>query len=90
MATMDTLQFLDTYMLQAIFSQFDTDSSGVITRENIVDAMNKLGHPVSQEELDEIMQEHDIEKDNVITFNEFRSIFFDHKDQEYQTGKDCH
>jgi Ca2+-binding EF-hand superfamily protein len=61
----------------------------VITKENIIDAMYKLGHPVTQQELDEIMQEHDIEGDNVISFNEFRSIFFDHKDNEFHNKTEC-
>jgi hypothetical protein len=34
------------------------------------------------------MKEHDVEKNNVITFTEFKSIFFDYKDKEYHKD-DC-
>ena len=43
-ATLDVKQFLDDNMLQALFNQFDTDMSGVITKDNIITAMNKIGH----------------------------------------------
>jgi|TARA_B110000285_G_C15033819_1_gene568146 Ca2+-binding EF-hand superfamily protein len=42
-ATMDVKQFLDESNLQAIFSQFDTDGSGTITKDNIIVAMEKIG-----------------------------------------------
>ena len=44
--------FLDDSKLQALFSQFDTDGSGNITKENIVTAMSKIGHEITQGELD--------------------------------------
>lgn len=46
-ATLDVKQFLDENMIQALFSQFDTDNSGVITRDNIVAAMQKMGHSIT-------------------------------------------
>jgi len=51
-ATLDVKQFMDDQKLQAVFSQFDTDSSGKITTENIITAMNKIGHDITQKELD--------------------------------------
>ena len=60
MATLDVQQFLCQNKLQAIFNQFDTDNSGYITQENIVTAMNKIGHNITQKDLDDIMSEHDI------------------------------
>jgi len=60
-----------------MFNQFDTDGSGVITKENIVTAMQKIGHSITQEELDTIMKEHDIEKNGVISYKEFKYIFLD-------------
>ena len=71
-ATLDVKNFLDDNKLQAVFSQFDTNGSGVITKENIITAMNKIGHEITQEDLDEIMKEHDIEKNGVISYNEFK------------------
>ena len=71
---------MDDNKLQAVFNQFDTDGSGVITKENIITAMNKIGHDITQQELDTIMKEHDIEKNGVISYLEFKYIFLDIQD----------
>jgi Ca2+-binding EF-hand superfamily protein len=47
MATLDVKQILDSNKLVAIFNQFDTDSSGFITKENIVAAMHKIGRDIN-------------------------------------------
>ena len=47
-ATIDIKHFLTDSRLKAIFSQFDTDSSGKITQENIVLAMQKLGRDIDE------------------------------------------
>ena len=80
---MDVKQFLDDGKLYALFNQFDTDNSGSITRANIVTAMNKIGHDITQAELDEIMAEHDLEKNDVISFYEFKALLLDMDDMEY-------
>lgn len=51
-ATLDVKKFLDEAKLQALFNQFDTDSSGFITKENIITAMQKLGQNITQGDLD--------------------------------------
>lgn len=50
---------------------------------NIVTAMNKIGHDITQQELDEIMAEHDLEKNDVISFYEFKALLLDMDDVEY-------
>ena len=87
-ATLDVKQFMDENMMQALFQQFDTDNSGVITRDNIVAAMQKMGHSINQAELDQIMAQHDIEKNGIISFKEFRFIFMDIQDQKYNKDID--
>jgi len=47
---------------------------------NIVTAMNKMGRSITQQELDEIMDEHDIQKNGVITYLEFKALFLDLED----------
>ena len=64
---MDVKRFLDEEKLNALFNQFDTDGSGTITKENIVAAMNKVGHEITQEDLDNIMEQHDLANDGVIS-----------------------
>ena len=48
--------------------------------------MNKIGHEITQHELDEIMKEHDLAKDGVISFMEFKAIFLDFEDQMEAKG----
>ena len=79
-ATLDVKSFLDDNKLKALFNQFDTDGSGQITKENIITAMNKMGHEINQEELDQIMKEHDLEKNGIISYIEFKAIFLDIED----------
>ena len=43
--------------------------------------MNKIGHDITQAELDTIMNQHDQKKDGVISFNEFKAIFLDIEDK---------
>lgn len=82
MATLDVRSFMDDNKLRAIFNQFDTDGSGSITRQNIITAMNKIGRDITQEDLEEIMSEHDLAKNGVITYIEFKALFLDLEDLE--------
>jgi len=81
-ATMDVKRFLDEEKLNALFNQFDTDGSGKITKDNIISAMNKVGHDLTQEELDTIMEQHDLAKDGVISKQEFKALLLDITDLE--------
>ena len=45
-ATIDVQSFLNESRLKAVFNQFDTDSSGKLTEENIFLAMQKLGKEI--------------------------------------------
>ena len=55
-ATLDVRSFLSESRLKAVFNQFDTDSSGKITKENIVLAMQKLGREITRREVDEMIE----------------------------------
>ena len=44
--------------------------------------MHKIGHDITQEDLDNIMKEHDLAKNGVITFIEFKALFLDIADLE--------
>lgn len=79
-ATIDVQNFLTDSKLKAIFKQFDTDSSGVITAENIMLAMQKLGKEMSLQEVESMISQHDIAGDKVLNYDEFRRVFF--TDQE--------
>ena len=75
--------FLNEDKLNAIFSQFDTDNSGTISRENIVTALTKMGHEITQAELDDAMKKHDLEENGVISKDEFKALFLDTTDLEF-------
>ena len=62
--------------LWALFKYFDTDSSGYITRENLKEAFAKTGKTLSEDEVRHILDQHDLKKNGVIDFEEFREIFF--------------
>jgi Ca2+-binding EF-hand superfamily protein len=79
-ATLDLDEFLNDNKLLALFNQFDTDGSGIITTQNIVTAMNKIGHQITQHELNEIMKMHDIKGDGVISFEEFKTMIVDYQE----------
>jgi Ca2+-binding EF-hand superfamily protein len=78
-ATMDMNRILSgqsqEQKMKAIFQQFDTDNSGFITKENIRYAMQKLGQELPPEEIDEILEEHDVTGDGRLSFDEFMRIF---------------
>jgi hypothetical protein len=42
--------------------------------------MHKVGRDINQEELDEIMNCHDIQKNGIISFLEFKALFLDMQD----------
>ena len=58
------------------------DSSGKITRENILLAMQKVGREMTSAEVNEIIKKHDITGDGQLDFKEFKAIFFEGKELE--------
>ena len=80
-ATIDVHNVLTESRLQAIFNQFDTDSSGSLSRENIFLAMQKLGRQIEREEIEQIFAKHDLNHDGCLTYAEFKAIFFDGRDK---------
>lgn len=76
-ATIDLKSFLTEQRLLAVFNQFDTDGSQKITEENIYLAMQKLGQEIPRQEVHEMIKKHDMTKDGMLSFDEFKSIFID-------------
>ena len=81
-ASIDVQNFFNESRLKAVFNQFDTDSSGNITADNIFYAMQKLGREIKREEVHITIAKHDTNGDGVLSFDEFKSIFFDGKEIE--------
>lgn len=73
-ATINVKDYLDDDRLNAIFNQFDIDNSGKITAANLKQAFSKFGREISDAEIQQIMQEHDVAKDGSISLDEFKKM----------------
>ena len=63
--------------IQSLFQRFDTNSNNTISGSNLRDAFTKLGHHMGTTEIEDIMNEHDIDHEHVITFEDFRRMLLD-------------
>lgn len=80
-ATISVQKFLTHQKLEAIFRQFDIDGNNQITKENIKDAMTKMGREISDEEINEIMRKHDSSGDQAISLDEFKKMIMEDNDE---------
>ena len=62
-ATISAQSFLTEDRLWILFKHFDVDDTNVISKENLKEAMFKLGLEVSQEEIDSTIEAHDLLQD---------------------------
>ncbi|CAJ1364551.1 unnamed protein product [Effrenium voratum] len=69
-AMVNTRISLHDHLLQAAFKKFDVDSSGYITASNLRDV---LGETWEGEQVEKLLAEADILKDNRISYEEFKS-----------------
>ena len=60
----------------ALYRQFDVDGNDQITRENIKEAMLKLGREITDRDLDDIMEKHDANKDGFLSMEEFKTMLY--------------
>ena len=67
--------------LWMMFKHFDLDDQNFISKQNIEEAMGKLGKKITQMEIEETLCIHDSQKSGKITFNDFRQMFI-HEIQE--------
>lgn len=59
-------------LLWALFKHFDVDDSDEITRDNIIESIQKSGRSVTDDDIQTIFNEHDTQRDGKISFDEFR------------------
>lgn len=51
-----------------LFKQFDVDDKNNITRKDVRDAIKKDGKVISKEEMNQVFDEHDLERNGTISF----------------------
>ena len=61
--------------LWMIFKHFDVDDTEYISKDNISEAMHKMGKNITKEEIDAAILAHDIKHDGKISFEEFKLMF---------------
>jgi len=65
--------------LKSIFSHFDADNSGVVAREEFVDALVKLGVDMNRFELNKLYWTLDPDRSGKLSYAEFSRVFFDRR-----------
>jgi len=63
--------------LWAIFKYFDTDNSGYITADNLKQAFAKTGKKITDKDIKRIMENYSSERTGSLSFDEFKSVFFE-------------
>lgn len=74
LATINFKEKLSEYMLFDTFKHFDIENKGYISKENLSQALQKSGSPVTSSELDVIMGEVDIKNWGQIDFSDFKKM----------------
>lgn len=59
-----------------MFKLFDANGNGTISKEELKEAMKKLGEPLSEKELNDLIAAHDKNGDGVIDYKEFTSMMY--------------
>lgn len=68
----------DQDKLQGLFNQFDTDKSGDISVDEMIQTFSKFGKGISEEDIKLILEEHDTEEqDGLLSFEEFKNMILD-------------
>lgn len=76
-ATIQVKNVLTYEKLYSLFKYFDTDDSGEITPANLKEAFAKSGKELSDIEVKEILEKHNIKKTGSISFEEFKVMLME-------------
>ena len=60
--------------LEAIFKTFDVDGTGRITKDNLKLAFSKFGREISNDDISNIMKEHDLDGEGTVDMEEFKKM----------------
>jgi len=65
--------------IEKVFKLFDNDRTGEISLDNLKRVANDLGEEVSNEELQEMVQRNDVDKDGAWTLDDFYAVMTSNK-----------
>ena len=71
-------QYATPERMQSLFQKFDTNGDKKITKSSLRDAFTKLGHHMTTVEIDEVMQEHKVDGEQIIHYDDFKNLILDH------------
>jgi len=74
-ATVQVKDVMSNARLYTLFQQFDTDGSETITKENLTQAFKNMGKKLNNDEIEKILEEHDLAQNGVLDFEEFKTMF---------------
>ena len=77
-ATFPVEKYATEERLHSLFARFDTAGQNKISKTSLRDAFTKLGHQLTSAEVEEIMNEHDVNHEHEMTFQEFKTMMMDH------------
>jgi len=77
-ATFPVDQYATPERMQSLFQKFDTNGDKKITKSSLRDAFTKLGHHMTTVEIDEVMQEHKVDGEQIIHYDDFKNLILDH------------
>ena len=76
-ATMDRKRVIDAELLFLSFKHFDIDNDGFINVEDLKMAIHNAGEYATQEEIEEMISDWDLDNNRLIDFEEFKKMMED-------------
>lgn len=69
--------------LRGAFNVFDQDGSGYISSQELKQVLDNLGEKLTEEEVDEMMKEADLDSDGQVSFEEFVKMMANKWDDQF-------
>ena len=77
---MDKKKLLDDELLFLAFQHFDADSDGFVNIADLKIALENMGDPSTQEDLEQMIADWDMDKNRQIDYEEFRRMMAEMKE----------
>eukprot|EP00347_Sterkiella_histriomuscorum_P008716 403344026 len=82
-ATLSIQEILTNERLYALFKEFDHEDIDVLTTHNIKGAMRRMGKDITNEEIEQMLKEHEIPSNGQIDFEKFKEIILSNDKLNY-------